>query len=276
MKKTFIRSILLILLVGLSVAPFFLCVENLSFVLNRFREWRGKSYYFIESQLFERRLQFSGLQRLTEKELIASLPHDHSNLWWFMNRRHVIKELRKNNWIASASLSTCSRPFEPVCFMIEIKEREPRYVALSEKGSWALDSQGEIIGPLKENQINQTELTVIEGAFKGSPGLFEKNLSVALKLLSVLREQGLPEPSRVLVGDEDQYQLAFPGNSYIVNFSGAQPSYQNFSKQGERLKIILSQVQSDLAKIREIDLAFDKLGIVKFVDTEERLIAKSS
>lgn len=226
------------------------------------------------SFLNTKEIRIDGLRLVPREEVERVLPLNRSVGWWMLNETSIKARVAENPWIKSVQLRACEGAFLPKfgCFQISIEERNPRFIALVDDERWIIGADGALIIPAKGNAPGLTDemfsaLVPLYGLSSRvtTPDRFQAQLQLAQTAIRVLESSvGLPVESINFEGRGDIavdfVNLPFP----VVFGASAVDSSPVIEEQGRRLKALLSQLKDRLPEIQKVDLAFSKVGVVKF------------
>lgn len=226
---------------------------------------------------YQRTVAFRGVDRLQESGLAALLPGNRSNLWWAFNPAEVEDALRRNPLIAEVNSKRCAW-YTLRCFEISVTERDARMIAVEDDGdhAWVVGGDGAFIAPflLSEHQPKPTrEISgvpatppVVRGVW--SPIKASEEVSAKARLL--IRgldgfEAGAELPvSEVRLTAEGEVVAKVSSVRAPVVIAALEASRHEFYDKGLRLKSLISQLGARLDEATAIDLAYSKLGVVRF------------
>jgi hypothetical protein len=219
-------------------------------------------------------IRIDGLHAISRVEIERSLPLTRSVGWWMLNETSIKARVAENPWVKSVELVPCQGSWVPQfgCFTLTIEERKPRFIALVDEERWIIGSDGALITPAKGDAPGMSDemlrsLVPLYGLASrvSSPDKSQAQLQMAQKAITVLeRSVALPVESISFEGKGDISvdfdRLPFP----VVFGSSSSESAAVIEDQGRRLKALLVQLKDKLPEIQRVDLAFSKVGVVKF------------
>ena len=219
-------------------------------------------------------VRIEGLHTLSRAEIERILPLNRSVGWWMFNETSIKARVVENPWVKGVELNSCDDGVMPTfgCFTLTIEERKPRFIALVDDERWIIGSDGSLIIPANGNAPGMTDETLralvpLYGLASrvASPERSQAQLDLAQRAITVLeRSVELPVESISFEGKGDISvnfdKLQFP----VVFGSSMSDSSAVIEDQGRRLKALLAQLKDRLPEIAKVDLAFSKVGIVKF------------
>ncbi len=218
----------------------------------------------------DKEVRIEGLSVLSRAEVERVLPLDQSVLWWKLHSTDIQSRLEQNPWVQSVSISECegSRGASWGCFVLSIKERTPTYRATVDNAQWVIDRGGSFIAPVGDPAAKgySQNLIAVHGlaSRSTSPDVVRGQLAAASHLLGVL-EREVRRPIQALEFlDQGDFSVYFRGLAFPVVFGAGQDAKVPLAEQGQRCAQVLLRLQDRFADIQKIDLAFDRVGVVKF------------
>ena len=218
----------------------------------------------------QKEVRIDGLEVLNRSEVEKLLPLERSVPWWHLNGTEIQSKLSQNAWIDQAKLTSCPDSWTDKwgCFLVSIQERKPTFVATFDNTSWVIDREGSFLVPLNELKARKFlgSLVAVRGvsADGKSPDLVRAQLSVAAKLRETLEQR----ISKQIVGLEflghGDFAVAFQGVPFPVVFAAGQDAKVSLDEQGDRCAALLNQLAPRLSEVESVDLAFDRVGVVRF------------
>lgn len=226
------------------------------------------------SFLNTKEIRIDGLRLVPRDEVERVLPLNRSVGWWMLNETTIKARIAENPWIKSVQLSSCAGALIPKfgCFQISIEERKPRFLALVDDERWIIGEDGALIIPSKGNAPGLSDetfraLVPLYGLASRvmTPDRFQAQLQLAQTAIRVLeRSVDLPVESITFEGRGD-IAVDFATIPFPVIFGAtAVDASPVIEDQGRRLKALLAQLKDRLPDIEKVDLAFSKVGVVKF------------
>jgi cell division septal protein FtsQ len=211
------------------------------------KDWWHKTFQ-------EKEVRLEGLKWLSRTEIERVLPLERSVLWWMFNAPAVQSKVAESPWVGGASVERCGESVlsEWGCFVVSVKERAPRFLAVVDDEAWVISDDGTFVLPaasaMKENSEERYRgLVTIEGLASRhqSPDLVRSQVALASTTIATL---------------EKAVKLKVKG----VDFVGRGDIAVSFQEQGERCAKLLGQLNGRLTEVDRIDLAFSQVGVVKF------------
>lgn len=226
------------------------------------------------SFLNTKEIHIRGLMVIPRDEVERILPLNQPVGWWLLNETSIKARVAENPWVKSVELSACKGTFLPKfnCFEISIEERQPRFIALVDEERWIIGENGALIIPAKGHAPGLTDdifrtLVPLYGLASRltTPERFQAQLLLAQAAIQALeRSVEVPVDSITFEGRGDIVvdfvNLPFP----VVFGAPTVDSSPLIEDQGRRLRALLLQLKDRLPEIQRVDLAFSKVGVVKF------------
>jgi hypothetical protein len=226
------------------------------------------------SLLNTKEVRIEGLHTISRSEIERVLPLTRSVGWWMFNETSIKARVAENPWVKTVEMSSCEGEILPKfgCFVLSIEERKPRFMALVDNERWIIGADGSLIIPANGNAPGMTDETLralvpLYGLASrvATPEKSQAQLDLAQRAITVLeRSVELPVESITFEGKGDISvdfdKLPFP----VVFGSSVSDSSAVIEDQGRRLKALLTQLKDRIPEIEKVDLAFSKVGIVKF------------
>jgi hypothetical protein len=219
-------------------------------------------------------VRIEGLRTISRTEIERSLPLTRSVGWWLVNETSIKARVAENPWVKSVDLEPCQGRWLPKfgCFTLTIEERTPRFIALVDDERWIIGADGALITPAKGDAPGMSDemlrsLVPLYGLASrvSSPERSQAQLDLAQRAITVLeRSVELPVESISFEGKGD-ISVDFDHVPFPVVFGSSSPEASSvIEDQGRRLKALLVQLKDRLVEIQKVDLAFSKVGVVKF------------
>lgn len=219
----------------------------------------------------DKEIRIAGLNLLARVEVERLLPVERSVLWWQLNRSQIEAKVAANTWVSNTKISSCSGGSLGErwgCFLVTVEERQPLFTTDFKGDSWVIDRQGFFVAPLvellKRNFVG--ELVSVRGVADGAlePGLVRAQLSAAAPLCDTLGKvvgRGVRDLEFLAQGD---FAVRFKGLNFPVVFAAGKDAGVELEEQGTRFAALLKQISGRLGEVERIDLAFDRVGVVRF------------
>ena len=214
-------------------------------------------------------INITGNLKVSKEKIIKSLPMERSVFWWLINQSKVEKEILNNTYIEGASVNICGY-LKWGCFNISIKERIPSYIAILGDSPWLVGKDGGFITPLSDSkvQVDANDLNnsvMIKGILEKnySPDILKAKLNFISESMKVIEQKLNNKVQGIEVKSDSEFYIKFKNTDYIVIFNFANLKTISIEDQAIRLKKILAQYKGRTEEIKQIDLAFDNMGVVQ-------------
>ncbi len=221
----------------------------------------------------QKEVRIEGLKVLPRAEVERVLPYDKSVLWWHINGTDIQSKVAESPWVEEATLESCSggalRSWG--CFVLSVKERTPKFIGLVDNERWMIDSKGAFIMPsggpllgLSPEAVSQ--LVVVEGLASrtSSPDIVRSQLATASGAIGTLEREVGRSARSLRFESRGDFSVMFEGLPFPVVFAGSPDAPVSLVDQGQRLAALLAKLKDRLGDVAKIDLAFSRVGIVKF------------
>ena len=236
---------------------------------------RARNYFY------EKKVNFEGTVRLSPKDLVATLPVDKSVIWWLANQETVEKKLLENSMIDQVDVSHCGYTSWG-CFNIKITERKPEYVALLGNKPWLIGRDGGFIAPLdsfnsasiasmKMTTEDLNDAVFINGLLEKpySPDVLEVKINFLSQAISLIQKKMKLKVREIEVNSDSEISVKFKNYEFPSKFTFSDASLSKIEDQTLRLKKIILEYGERASEIREVDLAFDHIAVVKKNEEKE-------
>lgn len=223
--------------------------------------------------LSNKEIRIEGLKVLPASEVERYLPFDRSVLWWHVNGTDIQSKIAESPWVSAVSIDSCSWSGIPRwgCFVVSIKERSPKFVAMVDNEPWIIDGDGAFImpsgGPLHGLDAEAVKnLVAIQGLASRahSPDLVRSQLALAASSIATLEATVGRSARSLRFEDRGDFSVVFAGVPFPVVFTASPDAPLPLTEQGERLVALLGKLKDRLGDVARVDLAFARVGVVKF------------
>jgi hypothetical protein len=221
----------------------------------------------------DKQVRLEGLKWLSRTEIERVLPLERSVLWWMFNAPVVQAKVAESPWIGEAAVERCGENLlsEWGCFVVSVKERAPRFVAVVDEEAWVISDDGSFLLPassaMKENSEDRYRgLVTVEGLASRhqSPDLVRSQVALASTTIETLEKAVKLRVKGVDFVGRGDISVSFERLSFPIVFSASRDASVSLQEQGERCAKLLAQLNGRLAEVDKIDLAFSQVGVVKF------------
>jgi hypothetical protein len=218
-------------------------------------------------------VRIQGLKVLSRTEIERSLPLSKSVGWWMVNETSIKARVAENPWVSGVEVESCAGALLPKygCFVVTVQERGPRFLAVVDNERWIIGEDGALIVPASSPDMRLPEeslkgLVPLSGLASrvSAPERSRAQLSLAQGAISVLERSVQRSVRSISFEGKGDMSVAFERVPFPVVFSASSDSVAVIEDQGLRLKALLSQLKDRLGEIDKVDLAFSKVGVVKF------------
>lgn len=223
--------------------------------------------------LFSKRVTIKGLD--DEETIRHALPEDRSVAWWLLNRSSIGAELATLPRVSSAAVTSCTDEWSVRCFEVHITERKPTIVALVEDHAWLVGHDGGFVKPLTNVRSFSDVEAFVESSDKGLIGvdgvaslgggleLIRGRLLYVTEVIQTIEgELGL-KVRFITLEKNGEARVTFDGRPYAVLFGFAGSDRSSIAREAGRYKQLLSRLNQRDDVIKEVDLAFQKVAVVR-------------
>lgn len=226
---------------------------------------------------YEKKLSIRGLRILSVETIREHLPRDHSTAWWILNSSIIEGELLQNPFIRKASVDPCSSffIFSWGCFVIDLEERELRFIA-PHKGSFLLLGQdGSSLGavPIERLESAMQQITdksvarpkMLNGLIPddGSTDITRARFNYVTKVIHEVEKETALLVTRAHLHSNGEVTIKTQQHPFSINFDSSQENPDRLTDELQRLKRLFIEIQGREETIDSIDLAFDKITVIK-------------
>jgi hypothetical protein len=219
-------------------------------------------------------VRIEGLSIISRTEVERSLPLRKSPAWWLLNETSITAKLAENPWVREADVQSCKGSLLPKfgCFVVTVEERKPRFVATVDSERWIIGEDGAFIMPATSESLQEipqavlSEMVPIRGLASKltAPERVTAQLAIANSTIEILEKTvQLPIRGVAFEGKSDVI-VNFERVPFPVTFTATSDSSAAVEDQGRRFKALLIQLKDRLGEVEKVDLAFAKVGVVKF------------
>lgn len=233
----------------------------------------NKSYIFLTDVAFTKDISVIGANFVTEEEVRNALPLTQSAFWWLVNPNEVVTTLRQNKYVASAKVEPCSEWILDKwgCFRVEIDEHEPKFLVNEGGKAWLAGSEGAYLKPISEtdNEASLTEefgdLTTISGLARAdsSPDLVLARFQYVRNTIGIIEHAVGMGIKNAELSPNGELTVSFIETPIRARFAFAKDKWGELKEETVRLKTLLSEIKGREETIELIDLAYERLAVVK-------------
>jgi hypothetical protein len=232
----------------------------------------------FSSAAYKKEVRIAGLSALTRSEIESLLPQHRATSWWMANFPTIQGRLEEHPWIKRAVVESC--PGNTIsgwgCFILTITERTPKYLANVDSEEWLLAEDGAFLLPLstvvgKAGLRNDQRLSVDVRTITKVAGLASRlnspdMLGAQMELVRRVVQLAPPIVERsveeIVFEQGSDFSVRFSGVPFPVVFSSGLEG-PTLSDQSERCALLLKKFSDRYQDIEKVDLAFEKVGVVK-------------
>lgn len=243
--------------------------EELIAPINSFGEGLGRT---IKEYYYNKEVRIEGASRLSPDEVRKHLPLQRSNLWWLLNEDQIEKTALKISLVQSSEVSGCEDK-NWGCFKVKINERRPRYIALIGQDPWLLGEDGGFIEPIKPGGSpllkritpDLKSAITIKGLLEKefSPDILQSKINLISEIVRIIEDETKLKVREIDYGKDSDATLKFAHYAFKVKVSLESANLARVRDQAQRLRMILGEIRGRSNSIDEIDLAFEKVAVVK-------------
>jgi POTRA domain, FtsQ-type len=218
-------------------------------------------------------VRITGLQRLRRSDIERSLPLQRSVGWWMMNSTNIIARVAENPWVSKAEIESCPGGFLPKfgCFVVAVRERSARFIASVDSERWVIGDDGALIVPASSSALPLSDeemrhLIPLNGLVSRvqNPERSHAQLTLAQGAITVLERAVERSVTSVTFEGRGDLTVTFDRVPFPVTFGAPSDSMVVLEDQGRRFRALATQLRDRLGEIERVDLAFSKVGVVKF------------
>ena len=218
-------------------------------------------------------VRIQGLKVVSRTEIERSLPLSKSVGWWMINETSIKARVAENPWVSGVEVESCPGTILPKygCFVVTVQERRPRFLAVVDNERWIIGEDGALIVPASSPDMRLPEeslrgLVPLSGLASrvSAPERSRAQLTLAQGAISVLERSVQRSVRSISFEGKGDMSVAFDRVPFPVVFSASSDSLAVIEDQGLRMRALLVQLKDRLGDIDKVDLAFSKVGVVKF------------
>ncbi|MEY4701540.1 MAG: domain, FtsQ-type [Pseudomonadota bacterium] len=218
----------------------------------------------------EKEIRIEGLQTIPRTEIERLLPLDRSVAWWKLQTTSIQGKIAQNPWIGAVEVGSCEGGLREAwgCFLISITERQPTFLAIVDNSAWVIDRGGSFIVPYSDNLTVQLKAPLVKvtglASRHSSPDVVRAQLSAAANLLDTIEQEVRRQVRGVEFMSHGDLSVAFTDVPFPVVFAAGADSAVPLAEQGKRCAELLKRLHDRFPDIVKVDLAFNRVGVVKF------------
>jgi hypothetical protein len=229
------------------------------------RQLRAATRSTVRDLFYQHSLQISGNTRLSTQEVQQVMPLERSSLWWRLNSAMVAAQVSQNPLVKKVHVAPCNW-WSISCFRIELVERQPVLAVRRGAQRWLVAEDGSFFdAPARPESAR---FLALEGPFveKTEPSQLPAIARRVLRALQIVSEQSDFRVASLQLVDSGELQVSFEGRDFEALFSLAEgPDTDNwerrFTKEVQRLTLLVQQLGPQLSAFSHFDLGFDRLAV---------------
>jgi hypothetical protein len=226
----------------------------------------------------EKEVWISGVSFVNRQDLESLMPKEESVLSWTVNGERIESALRSHPLIKDATISPCAGSWWG-CFSVSVVEREPRVVILVGERGWLIGDDGGVMTHLPAErsaaiargaeiaEFSTGRVPVIDGIVQAdeSPDLVKARLSQVIQVIDSISGSLNLDVDSVRVKKAGEMHVSFLGVPWSAVFDARLDDQwlSRIQDQTARLSALRTQHEGSLESAREIDLAFERVAVVR-------------
>ena len=227
--------------------------------------------------LYEREVRVEGAGLVSKVEIERLLPRDRSTVNWLVEPMAIEARVAAHPLVRRARVHPCSRWLVNSwgCFVVEVEERVPAYIATVGRELWALGNDGVFLAPVGKDdddvglQLLRTtndRPRVLRGLTIGNaaPAVVAARFQYLQEAIGVIEKETEQRIQDVTLEANGELMMLFRDAGFRVRFDAAAEDIPKLRVEAQRLRELLSELRADLSRLEQIDLAYDRLAVVKF------------
>lgn len=218
------------------------------------------------SLLFRKELRFEGASVIGTAEIESRLPKSRSIVWWLLNGQLVEASLQEDPRIGGAEVRSCDGAWLRSwgCFEVRISERSARFAVVLDGVPWKVSDDGAFIRP---TDSSDPDARIIEvggiDSTRRAPDVMRGILASARAGVEVLENELNIAVEAVDALPSGEFRFRFVGVPFPVTLEAPGDDRVRMRDQAKRLQALLPQLKGRENDVVEVDLAFDRVGVVK-------------
>lgn len=236
---------------------------------------RQSARILVQDLLYRKTLFIEGQEIVTDAEIKAVLPTERTVPWWLFSRRKIRERLERLPYVAVARVSRC-HSFSWSCFILKLEEHVPDFLALIDDQVWVVAADGSFIVPVSSraevDRIFSANARQIKGdpllvsgifAHQASPEVVEARARYVRRAVSIIEEHSGFDVRAVSILDNAELTVDFDSLQPRARFDFGEVNLDRLADEAVRFRKVIDELGPRTASIREIDLAFNRLAVVK-------------
>ena len=243
-----------------------------------FQRALGTAQEMVSSAAYEKEIRIDGLSALTRSEVESLLPLHRATSWWMANFPTIQGRLEEHPWIKRAVVESC--PGNTLsgwgCFILSITERTPKYLATVDSEEWLIAEDGAFLLPLstvvgktglRDDQrlsVDVRTITRVSGLASrlNSPDVLGAQMDLVRRIVQLTPPIVHRSVEEIVFQQGSDFSVRFSRVPFPVVFSSSSDG-PTLSDQSERCALLLKKFSDRYQEIEQVDLAFEKVGVVK-------------
>ncbi len=227
----------------------------------------------VERIRFDKELRFQGLDLLERADLEALVPTERSNFWWEFNRGDVASSLREHALVSAVEVARCGT-LEWGCFSVVVTERRPEFVTEFGGKAWLVSADGAFMGRAPRSALDESNTpraafnpVLLKGLDfdRSSPDTLKARLDLIRTAIAEIEAGGGEEVRTArLIGASD-LEVRFESRTFTVTFGLPDGDTERLRDEVARYNRVLEELGEKHRLVRSIDLAFERVAVVKFI-----------
>ena len=216
-----------------------------------------------EAILYKRDIHIASDLNEGEKKLVAALlPATNSTAWWHLNLKDIARKLEQHPRVREATLKRCSW-IKLGCFNLEIAPARPKFIATVKNTHWYVGPEGDFLEPVTQ-QVAAERYVEVQGAFLADrPALVKSRLKYVSDAIQIIEERTDLTVNTVKIEPNGELEVVFENFNFLTTFDHTKDSPERLHDEALRLRSLLQEFSGNEERIESIDLAFNKLGVVR-------------
>ena len=237
--------------------------------------------------LYQRSLQIVGANEALAARVRALLPEQNSNLWWLGHLRTIERLITADEHIASATVALCRDGWLPRigCFSIEVKPRRTEFLVIAASDVRLVAADGVVLESVAakdvEAEINRLVVAgtkaprVVRGIYSDQPSSDVASARFARISAAVtqLEKQLTRRIEALTFLNSSELEVRIEALRFPVRFN--LDPLTTLSDQADRFLRLEREIAGKTENIELVDMAFDKLGVVRYAQPLANLAAKT-
>lgn len=214
---------------------------------------------------YEKTIEVSGLNRLSQDYVRSRLPHEKAVWWWLVNEKKIITGLKRNLAIKSVELKRCSF-LSWGCFNLNLVEREPFFVAKLGEKYWLIDSDGAFIAPYRKAHKSMFDLPIVQGleSIKLAPQISEARLKYVARAIPFIESALDLKVKELQFQKNGELLVTIRPQHFKLLLSADDYSMKRLQEELLRAKQVLKEIAGSEHLVEQIDLALHRQAVLRW------------